>query len=152
MRITVLLAVLVLFLSSRSFPQQFVLEWKAPGYLIFQGDMDGDGPGEFAVKSLSNQLDIYDASTHVIKYSFPLEPSIFGLFGVTWNYAGLDFNGDGVNEVVIYSGPSARIVDPLTGTILFRHDASSGYPQIGQIRDVDNDGIDELEVFADDTS
>ncbi len=156
-----IILVLSLILIAKSlFCQQFIKKWEFPQELIYVGDIDGDGIGEFAFDDYNNNvIKFYNTSSQNVKWTITdmrffneiydaeksnLQPSYI-------KFPSVDFNGDGKKEMLLKrsDGKGITIYDIVNNTTVFEWSE----PQLYSIKflvfaDVDGDGKLELVFIA----
>lgn len=157
MKLFCLITVILLFVTTvPDFSQQFVLEWEISEELIYVGDIDGDGIGEF-VSEHGDTTTFYDGQNHNQKWTitgknfnsnwWDADPYIHPHYLI---FPSIDYNGDGNREVIFEPSVSEGfiIVDVVNNTTVFEWlDSQIDKVHFVALSDVDGDGELEL-VFT----
>lgn len=155
---------LFIVFNNINFSQQFVKKWEFSKKLIYVGDIDGDGIGEFAYSNSYSLTSIfYDGINLNVKWTIndkALDDNMYDADADVHpdynKFPSIDFNGDGKRELFFfvytdethYAKKSILLVDVVNNTTLFEFsDPSLIYPKLIAFSDVDSDGILEL-VFT----
>ncbi len=157
----VTLVLFLLLISNSLFCQQFNLKWEFPQELIYVGDIDGDGIGEFAnCDDRTLTTTFYDGKNLATKWTFT-----GGAFEENWfdadaethpsfnKFPSVDFNSDGKREIFFftytdnthYTEKSILLVDVVNNNILYEFsDPVLVYPKLISFGDIDGDNNLEL--------
>lgn len=144
----------IFFLSQQTaLGQQFNLEWEVEGDTYYVGDLDGDGVGEFAIRT-DNGAQFYDGANHTLKWT--VTGWFFSGFWCTLDrnpfylFPSIDYNGDGVREVLfrprVEDGEGVIIMDVTDNTAIFEFSDAAAIIDLIACADVDGDGELELVI------
>jgi hypothetical protein len=145
------------FVTSTLYAQQFTVEWEFEtlNRVIYVGDIDGDGTGEFVDNTYLDDVQFYDAQTHQVKYTVTgplvtIEETSVNLTTYNNRFPYIDFNNNGIRDFIFVdlfnpTDPIYRVIDPSTNSVIFEFPPNGPY-QFGWLGDFDNDGILELSV------
>ncbi len=157
-----MILVLSLILIAKSlFCQQFNLKWEFPQELIYVGDIDGDGIGEFAnCDHQTLTTTFYDGknlNTKWIITAGAMDDNWFDADAETHpsfnKFPSIDFNNDGKREVFFftytdnnhYAKKSILLIDVVNNNILYEFsDPTLIYPKLISFTDIDGDNKLEL--------
>lgn len=136
-------------ISAQQFTLEATLDYEISKSMIF--DTDGDGICEYFV-STDDGFNVFDGSTHQLKYSIPESYPIWNDPQIAQNpnskFPHIDFNSDGVSELIMNNSEDATAViiyDMKNDQNLFEFDSPENYTEFTNLIDIDGDG--ELEII-----